>query len=73
MKLFLLIIEFFIGLGLVVSILLHSAKGEGLGAIGGGARLFSSQKGMEDGLNKVTWTLTTLFLLIAVILSIFFK
>lgn len=73
MKIFLIIIEFFIALGLIVSILLHSAKGEGLGAIGGSARMFSSQKGLDEGLTKFTWLLVFLFLVLAVLLSIFFK
>lgn len=73
MKIFLISIEFLIGISLIVSILLHSAKGEGLGAIGGNAKMFSSQKGMESGLSKVTWVLTASFLGIALLLSIFFK
>lgn len=72
MKTTLLILEFFISASLIIAILLHSAKGEGLGSIGGGGRLFNSQKGMESGLNTVTSTLTLLFFIIAGILGVYF-
>lgn len=72
MKIFLLGIEFFISIALIIAILLHTAKGEGLGSIGGSARLFSSQKGLESGLNRVTTILATAFLLVAIALGIFF-
>lgn len=72
MKLFLSIIELFVAIFLVGSILLHSAKGEGLGGIGGPARLFRSAKGMEDGLNKITAALAALFLILAGILGVIF-
>ena len=54
MKSLLLGIEFLIGIALVACVLFHSPKGEGLGAIGGQARMFSAQKGIESGLNRVT-------------------
>ena len=72
MKIFLLSIEFITAALLIVSVLLHSAKGEGLGGIGGGARLFGTQKGLEAGLNKLTWGLAVLFLICAIALSILF-
>lgn len=72
MKTFLLFLELFIGLALIGAILLHSPKGEGLGAIGGGARLYSNpQSDMESGLDKVTYVLAALFLGIATILGLF--
>ena len=48
------------GLGMVVLVLLHSPKGDGLGGIGGQAQLFSSTKSAENTLNRVTWTLAIL-------------
>ena len=39
----------------------HSAKGEGLGAIGGQAKIFGSQKGVEAGLNRLTTGLAILW------------
>jgi preprotein translocase subunit SecG len=49
-------------IGLVLLVLLHSPKGDGLGGIGGQAQLFTSTKTAEKTLNQVTWTLTVLFL-----------
>ena len=72
MKIALLTIEFLISIALIVAILLHSAKGEGLGAIGGRARLFNTQKDLEAGLNKVTGVLVALFMIIAGLLSVVF-
>ncbi|MBV9388578.1 MAG: preprotein translocase subunit SecG [Chroococcidiopsidaceae cyanobacterium CP_BM_ER_R8_30] len=56
-------------LGLIVLVLLHSPKGDGVGAIGGQAQLFSSTKSAEATLNRVTWTLTVIFLGLTVVLS----
>jgi len=72
MKTVFLIIEFITSIALVVAVLLHSAKGEGLGGIGGQARLFGTQKGLEAGLNRLTAILGGVFLLVALILSFLF-
>lgn len=56
-------------LGLVILVLLHSPKGDGIGAIGGQAQLFSSTKSAEQTLNRVTWTLAVLFLGLTVVLG----
>ncbi|NJL86824.1 MAG: preprotein translocase subunit SecG [Leptolyngbyaceae cyanobacterium SM1_1_3] len=56
-------------LGLIVLVLLHSPKGDGLGSLGGQAQLFTSTKSAETTLNRVTWTLTVLFMGLTVILS----
>jgi preprotein translocase subunit SecG len=55
--------------GLVVLVLLHSPKGDGLGGLGGQAQLFTSTKSAETALNRVTWTLTALFMGLTVVLS----
>ena len=55
--------------GLIVLVLLHSPKGDGLGGIGGQAQLFQSAKSAEKTLNRVTWALTILFMGLTVILS----
>lgn len=39
---------------LVIMILLHSPKGDGLAGMGGASQIFSSQKSAEVGLNKLT-------------------
>ena len=56
-------------IGLTVLVLLHSPKGDGLGALGGQAQLFTSTKSAEITLNRVTWTLTALFMGLTVVLS----
>lgn len=55
--------------GIIVLVLLHSPKGDGLGGIGGQAQLFSSTKSAETSLNRITWTLTVIFMGLTVILS----
>jgi preprotein translocase subunit SecG len=57
-------------LGLIIAVLLHSAKGEGLGAIGGQAKVFGSQKGVEAGLNRLTTGLAILWGLSSLILAL---
>lgn len=56
-------------LGLTILVLLHSPKGDGIGAIGGQAQLFSSTKSAESTLNRVTWALTVIFLGLTIVLS----
>ncbi len=55
--------------GIIVFVLLHSPKGDGIGGIGGQAQLFSSAKSAEVTLNRITWTLCVLFMGLTVILS----
>ncbi|BAU41969.1 preprotein translocase subunit SecG [Leptolyngbya sp. O-77] len=55
--------------GLIVLVLLHSPKGDGLGGLGGQAQLFTSTKSAETTLNRVTWTLTVLFIGLTIVLS----
>lgn len=56
-------------LGLIILVLLHSPKGDGIGAIGGQAQLFTSAKSAETTLNRVTWTLFVIFTALTVIQS----
>lgn len=56
-------------LGLVVFVLLHSPKGDGIGGIGGQAQLFTSAKSAETSLNRITWGLSIVFMGLTVILS----
>ena len=62
MAYFILILQILSGIALTTLILLHSAKGEGLGGIGGTANLFSGQSQAEAGLDKVTWALASVFI-----------
>ena len=70
MKGFLLFTQLFSAILLIAAILLHTAKGEGLGGIGGQARIFGSQKGLEEGLDKITYACAGVFLLVSFILTI---
>lgn len=56
-------------LGLIILVLLHSPKGDGLGGLSGQAQLFTSTKSAEVTLNRVTWTLTAIFMGLTVVLS----
>lgn len=67
---FLLFLQFLSGLALIGAVLLHSAKGEGLGAIGSQARVFGTQKGLEEGLDKVTTVLAVVFMILSAIIGI---
>jgi preprotein translocase subunit SecG len=66
----LLIIQFLSAVALIIAVLLHSAKGEGLGGIGGAARIFGTPKGLEKGLDRITWGLAITFLGISILLAI---
>jgi preprotein translocase subunit SecG len=59
----------FSAVGLIILVLLHSPKGDGIGAIGGQAQLFSSTKSAESTLNRVTWALTAIFMGLTIVLS----
>ncbi len=64
-----MVLEGFLGLIMVILILLHSPKGEGMGGIGGAATLFTGKRGAESGLDKLTWTVFSLFLTVSMILG----
>ena len=66
----LLFIQLISAVLLIATVLLHSAKGEGLGGIGGQARIFGTQKGLEEGLDKITYTIAGSFILTSFFLSI---
>ena len=54
---------------LIVLVLLHSPKGDGIAAIGGASQLFSSQKSAEKGLNKLTYIISGIFLVCTLLLG----
>ncbi|NEQ95577.1 MAG: preprotein translocase subunit SecG [Cyanothece sp. SIO2G6] len=56
-------------IGLIILVLLHSPKGDGLGGLGGQAQLFTSTKSAETTLNRLTWTLTVIFIGLTLALS----
>ena len=58
------------GILLIVLVLLHSPKGDGMGGLAAsGSSMFSSASSAETTLNRLTWTCLALFLSLAVILS----
>lgn len=54
---------------LIVLVLIHSPKGDGIAGIGGSAQLFTSQKGAEKNLNKITAVVTIIFTLCVFLLG----
>ena len=54
---------------LIVLILLHSPKGDGIAGIGGASHVFASQKSAEKGLNKVTYITGGIFILTTFLLG----
>ena len=54
---------------LIVLVLIHSPKGDGIAGIGGSAHLFTSQKGAEKNLNRITTVVTVIFALCVFLLG----
>jgi len=69
MRTFLTLIEIIAALGVIGTILIHAPKGEGMGSIGGQAKLFGAQKGLDSGLDRLTMGLAATFLVCALILA----
>ena len=53
----------------IVLILMHSPKGDGIAGIGNAAQMFSSQKSAEKGLNKLTGIVAAVFVVCVFILG----
>ena len=69
MRTLLVIIQILSAIALVIFVLLHAAKGEGLGGIGGSAKLFGTPRGLEEGLDKITWGCAIVFLAVSILLA----
>ena len=54
---------------LILLILMHSPKGDGIAGIGSAAQMFSSQKSAEKGLNKLTGIVAGIFILCVFLLG----
>jgi preprotein translocase subunit SecG len=54
---------------IIVTVLLHAAKGDGLAAIGGTAQMGNTKKTAESTLDKVTWSAVASFLVMTTVLS----
>ena len=70
---FFFILQMISGVLLMILVLLHSPKGDGIADIGSASQLFSSQKSAEKGLNKVTYIIGGIFILSTLILGFFIK
>lgn len=54
---------------LIVLILMHSPKGDGIAGIGSAAQMFTSQKSAEKGLNKLTGIVALIFIVCVFLLG----
>ncbi len=58
------------GIILILLVLLHSPKGDGMGGLAAsGSSMFTSASSAEATLNKTTWACLAIFLSLAIILS----
>ena len=58
------------GVLLIISVLLHSPKGDCMGGLAAsGGSMFSSARSAEQTLNRISWTLLAIFIGLAVVLS----
>jgi preprotein translocase subunit SecG len=57
------------GVLMIILVLLHSPKGDGIGGIGGQAQLFTSAKSAEKTLNRITWGFSIAFMVLTIVLS----
>lgn len=63
------IIQVLSALLLIVLVLMHSPKGDGIAGIGNAAQMFSSQKSAEKGLNKLTGIVALVFIVTVFLLG----
>jgi len=61
--------QIILGILLTGLVLLHSPKGDGMAMLGGAAQLFSSQKGAEKNLTKLTTIIAILFVAVSFVLG----
>ena len=68
----LITIQFLSALLLIVLVMLHSPKSDGIGGLGSAAQLFSSQRGAEASLNKLTYIMVGSFYVVSFLLGYYF-
>ena len=54
---------------IIVLVLMHSPKGDGIAGIGNAAQMFTSQKSAEKGLNKLTGIVSLIFVICVFLLG----
>nr|YP_002048877.1 preprotein translocase, SecG subunit [Paulinella chromatophora]ACB42667.1 preprotein translocase, SecG subunit [Paulinella chromatophora] len=58
------------GVLLIISVLLHSPKGDGMGGLAAsGSSMSTSTSSGENALNRISWSLTGIFLTLSIVLS----
>lgn len=70
MKGLLIGVQIISAISVIALVLMHTAKGEGLGGIGGQAKLFGTPKGLEEGLNRLTTGCAITFVFVSFILGL---
>lgn len=68
-----LLVSFFVLNGLVMVLIILMQKGQsslGIGSMGGGAQMLFGASGGQDILQKITWVCGTLFMTLALLLSL---
>lgn len=63
------VLQVLVTVTLIFLVLIHSPKGDGIGGFGGTSQIFSSQKGAEAALNKITAYAAGVFYLVSFILG----
>ncbi len=61
--------QFIASISLILSVLLHPAKTMGMGGLGSPSEIFGSQKGAEEGLNRITIIIAAIWGIVSVLLS----
>lgn len=69
-KTILFVVQFIASIALILSVLLHPAKTMGMGGLGSPSEIFGSQKGAEDGLNRITAIVAAIWGIAAILLSV---
>jgi preprotein translocase subunit SecG len=69
MAYFMITIQVLSGIALCTLVLLHSAKGEGLGGIGSSASLFTGPTQAEAGLDRITWITAAVFMITSALIG----
>lgn len=67
---FLFFLQFVVAALLIAVILLHSPKEQGMGSIGGQARVFKAENELEKGLDRATTILAVMFIALSLLINI---
>jgi preprotein translocase subunit SecG len=74
MRTALMVVQLILSVGLIVLVTLQPSKGEGMGSIGGSAKLFfGKNKGYEELLAKLTKIFAAIFFVSSLVLAIVFR